>query len=204
MLLNGEGFDNEHEAFERARQNLQGKMNARAVANTVTITKGKQDFDGRIDGTGYKQSMDNPAKFPLTLIPPILLKLIALVLMFGARKYARGQWMRGMSYSEVLDAIGRHWTAIVNGEDIDPETGLPHLGHIGCGIAFLAWYQYGPRWREYETFDDRLFAPREGDVGSHTLTARHYMIVQEMRKRNDDMPAKAHDSEACESPRGCA
>ena len=43
--------------------------------------------------------------------------------------------------------------------------GVPHIYHIGCGLAFLSWYQYGPRAAEYEKFDDRLFKSREGLMG---------------------------------------
>lgn len=124
----------------------------------LTEQKGKEDFDGNISGDGYKRSMDDPAKSPLTLVPPLFIRGIADVLKFGARKYARGQWMRGMSYSEVIDALKRHTEAIENGQDIDPDSGLPHEYHIGCCAAFLSWYRYGPRADEYRRFDDRLYA----------------------------------------------
>lgn len=119
--------------------------------------KGKQDFDGTIDGVGYKGSMDDPRKPPMGLVPPELLELTARVLGYGAAKYARGQWMRGMSFTEVSNALERHLTAWKRGEELDPESGLPHLGHIACCVAFLAHFQHGPRASEYARFDDRLF-----------------------------------------------
>lgn len=124
--------------------------------------KGKQDFDGVIDGVGYKRSMDDPTKPPMSLVPPELSVEVAKVLGFGAKKYARGQWMRGMSFSEVADALERHLRAWQAGEDIDPDSGLPHLAHIGCCTAFLLHFTEGPRKAEYARFDDRLFkAPAE-------------------------------------------
>lgn len=122
--------------------------------------RGKQDFNGVIDGAGYKGSMDDPNKPPLSLIPRTLLLGIGRVLGRGAKKYARGNWMRGMSYSEVLDAAMRHLTAVVDGEDFDPETGERHIYHVGCCIAFLSEYQDGPRAEEYARFDDRPYKTR--------------------------------------------
>ena len=77
--------------------------------------------------------------------------------MFGAKKYARGNWMRGMSWNEVLDSMKRHIAAIEMGEDIDPDSGLPHIDHIACGAAFFSWYQNGPTKEQYAQFDDRMY-----------------------------------------------
>jgi hypothetical protein len=67
------------------------------------------------------------------------------VLGFGARKYAPDNWRRGIAYRRVLAAIYRHWSAIMRGEDRDPETGLLHAAHIMCEAAFLTEYQLDGR-----------------------------------------------------------
>lgn len=121
------------------------------------IAKGKQAFDGTIDGVGYKAAMDNP-KPGLDMIPPTLLFGVGAVLTHGAKKYSRGNWMRGMSFSEVQRAVLSHIEKWASGETLDPESELPHLDHAACGLAFLSWYQSGPRSSEYCRFDDRLFA----------------------------------------------
>ena len=56
--------------------------------------RGKQDFTGTIDGAGYKGSMDDSSKPQLTQVPPPFIAGVAQVLMHGAKKYARGNWMR--------------------------------------------------------------------------------------------------------------
>lgn len=118
------------------------------------------DFDGTVDGSGYKNRMDDPSKPQPTLIPPQFIAGVAQVLQFGAQKYSRGNWMRGMSFSSILDAIQTHLLAIQRGEDLDLDSGLPHIYHVGCNLAFLSWYQEGPDCEKYAKFDDRLFTGR--------------------------------------------
>lgn len=113
-----------------------------------------QDFTGRITGKGYKASMDDPKKIPLSLIDPTFTDGIGRVLQHGAKKYKPGNWLNGMSWREVISALRRHLNAVERGEDTDPETGELHVYHIGCCNMFLARYMSDSR---YSQFDDRMF-----------------------------------------------
>lgn len=77
-------------------------------------------------------------KAPMSLLPAKALEVEAQVLAYGAEKYAAHNWRKGMSHSRLLDAALRHCMAIANGEWIDPESGLPHVGHARCMLGFLA------------------------------------------------------------------
>jgi hypothetical protein len=65
---------------------------------------------------------------------------IALVLNEGAKKYSDNNWRKGMSWSRLLGAAMRHLTSFKDGEDLDKETGLSHLAHLGCCTMFLLEY----------------------------------------------------------------
>ena len=56
----------------------------------------------------------------------------------GAIKYVRGNWLKGMSWTGSADSLLRHISAFLNGEDLDPETGLPHVDHIVCSAKILS------------------------------------------------------------------
>lgn len=63
---------------------------------------------------------------------------LSQVLAFGAQKYAAHNWRGGISYSRLIGAALRHLLAIMRGEDVDPESGLPHVDHLGCCWMFLS------------------------------------------------------------------
>lgn len=94
-------------------------------------------------------------KVRLDLIPPELLFGVGSVLTFGATKYGDRNWENGIKWSRVFAALMRHMWAWWKGEKLDPETGMSHLWHAGCCVAFLIAYED----RGMTSFDDRLVAP---------------------------------------------
>jgi len=88
-----------------------------------------------VNTTGVKYDQD---KVPLDLLDPLALDGLARVLQFGAKKYASHNWRGGINYSRLIAALMRHTFAMLRGEYTDPESGLPHIDHVGCCWMFLS------------------------------------------------------------------
>lgn len=84
---------------------------------------------------------DDHGKLPYHLLPPELMEGIAAVLEFGALKYSPRNWEAGMAWSRPFAALMRHMWAWWRGEKADTETGMSHLWHAGCCLAFLIAYE---------------------------------------------------------------
>lgn len=73
------------------------------------------------------------------------LAAIARVMEHGARKYARDNWRTfawdAAAQDEYFGAICRHLCADMAGEQIDPESGCPHLAHAGAGALIWRWHE---------------------------------------------------------------
>lgn len=76
----------------------------------------------------------NEGKTEWSLIDFPSIECLAKVLMFGKKKYAKDNWKKGWKRQDLVDSLLRHTLAISNGEDFDPEHGLPHV----AGVLFNA------------------------------------------------------------------
>jgi hypothetical protein len=100
-------------------------------------------YDGSEDHLKEDQALRyNTGKSQLSymLEADVAMKGMCAVFEFGAMKYARNNWKKGLPVNEILDSLLRHMTAIANGEIIDPESKLPHIDHITCNAVFLATF----------------------------------------------------------------
>lgn len=75
------------------------------------------------------------------LVPTEAINALADILTAGAAKYGEHNWRKGMDWSRVYGAAQRHLLAFWGGDDIDEESGMPHLWHALTNIAFLVSYQ---------------------------------------------------------------
>lgn len=77
-------------------------------------------------------------KVPLELAPDTLKVAAAMAFVEGALKYGKMNWrVCGARASVYLGALERHMTCWKNGEEIDADSGLPHLWKAAACIAIL-------------------------------------------------------------------
>ena len=103
------------------------------------------------NGQGKKFDQGKP---PVTLIPSETILGTAAVFGFGAGKYGRHNFRDGLQHSRCLDAAMRHLLAINAGEDIDPESGMPHIYHALCSLVMYDWQRLN-----HPELDDRYKKP---------------------------------------------
>ncbi len=73
----------------------------------------------------------------LSHISLLLVEEVARVREFGAKKYSRGNWLKGFKYTRSIAAALRHIFAFSSGENLDPESGLSHIAHAVCCLEHL-------------------------------------------------------------------
>lgn len=98
--------------------------------NVTIVTKDCSDIPVQQEGTKYDQD-----KLRYDLVPAILERGVAEVMTFGAKKYGDLNWQKGIRANRIYAAMRRHLDAWWRGEDIDPESGLPHLAHLAANAG---------------------------------------------------------------------
>lgn len=90
------------------------------------------------------QKLSNPkdivadGKIPLHLWPTTATAMGCLGLLDGAGKYGRSNFRAvGVKASVYVDACKRHLDAWFEGEEADPDSGLPHLAHALACLAII-------------------------------------------------------------------
>src|SRR5512141_2583888 len=76
----------------------------------------------------------------LGAIDPLALIELAKVAGYGTRKHDRMNFMKGYTWALSTDALFRHFLAFLNGEQNDPESGLPHMAHAAWHALALTTF----------------------------------------------------------------
>jgi hypothetical protein len=128
-------------------------------------------------------------KIPLHLWPETATVMGALGCLDGMLKYGRTNWRAaGIRTSVYIDALRRHTNRYFEGEDLDPDSDLPHFCHMLATLGILV-----DAWAAGNVTDDRQFHgagyPRlieqmtphvERLLAKHAgRTPRHYTIVDQ-------------------------
>lgn len=139
----------------------------------------------------------NDGKPDLSLIALCTLEDEARVWMYGARKYTFWNWAKGMSWSVPLACALRHLSAWQRGEDIDPESGLPHLAHVMCNLRMLMLYS-----RTYPEGDDRPKRWLNPETAAHSGVAADVERDHDRSDVREELQGCEHSPRRARSSRG--
>lgn len=74
----------------------------------------------------------------VTLVPLEIIKDIARVREYGLAKYGDSESWKAVEVERYRDALFRHLISYIeNPTGTDDESGMPHLWHVACNVAFL-------------------------------------------------------------------
>ena len=112
--------------------------------------------------TTYKGIKYDGEKPKMNLLPPKAIVEVAKVLTFGAEKYGAENWkeLEDLQNRYTAGAL-RHIFAHMDGEKLDPETGLSHMAHALCCLLFKLEI-------ELEDGESKEEESRETDSAEHT------------------------------------
>lgn len=120
-------------------------------------------------------------KLPLHLWPETATAMGTLGLLDGMLKYGRNNWREtGVRATIYIDALKRHINAYAEGEDLDPDSGMPHLSHALACLAILVDAKAA----------DKLNDDRNYPGGYRSLVEELTPRVKELKERHADKSPK--------------
>lgn len=91
-----------------------------------------------------QEAKADKGKPQLRLVPTEIINCIARVREYGNKKYGDPENWKTVEKERYVDAMFRHLLAYVNDNNSkDEESGLPHLWHLACNVAFLCEIEGG-------------------------------------------------------------
>ena len=109
---------------------------------TLSVSKDVPVFD-IVDFLFEKKDNNQSAKadegkLRLSLVPRKIIFEIAKIREYGCQKYKDPDNWKRVEIERYRDAAYRHFMAYLDEPNgVDEESGLPHLSHLACNIAFL-------------------------------------------------------------------
>lgn len=111
-----------------------------------------------IEPTGFGGSKDRKGKDAIGGFPLAILKVLNIPLQNGLRKgYKEHDWMDGLPYTDLKEAMLRHLSEHDEGKDIDPDGDIPHIYAVAWNACVMALnYYYGRDKLDNRWLEDKL------------------------------------------------
>lgn len=111
----------------------------------------KQEQENTIKQMNKQEAKADAGKPQLTLVPRQMLFDIARVREYGTKKYKDPDNWKQVDIQRYRDAAFRHFMAYLDDPDgTDAESGLSHLAHLACNIAFLCELEKEKNEKHYD------------------------------------------------------
>lgn len=97
-------------------------------------------------------------KTRLDLVSPTFIEAVGKIRTFGVQKYGDSDSWAKVEPKRYMAALLRHINAYRMGEELDKESGMPHLWHAACNLMFLIdldGANGGKRCENCESFDGK-------------------------------------------------
>jgi dATP/dGTP diphosphohydrolase len=151
--------------------------------DTLKLTMSEKKFLDRFT-TEYTQhepkksgTKHDSGKPRVSLIPKAALLGMARALSYGEKKYGTHNFRNGLSYSRLADACMRHLSSWMEGETLDPESGLSHMDHAIASLAMLKFME-----EHRADMDDRWLDPQFNPEEQLSDEAKQE-VAEEIQKR---------------------
>lgn len=96
-----------------------------------------ENYEAKTTDTNPKD-LEGNKKTPISLVPPSAIIYLAEGFREGAQKYGPYNWRKKKVQTMIYaDATLRHLLAYIDGANIDPESGKPHLAGAIASLAVL-------------------------------------------------------------------
>ena len=111
-----------------------------AREQVVIHPKTKDSFMEALEIQNPQQALRyNQGKVQWSLVDFQSLEPMVRVLEYGCKKYSRDNWKTGMPATQIIESMLRHTFKLLEGELVDEESLIEHIGHIQCNAMFLAY-----------------------------------------------------------------
>lgn len=106
--------------------------------NSMTVEDVMVDYESILN----QERKSDDGKPKCRLVPSEIVRCIARVREYGLKKYGSAESWKDVEVERYQNAMYRHLLSYIeNPTGTDEESGLPHLWHIACNVAFLCELQ---------------------------------------------------------------
>lgn len=110
-------------------------------------------YDPNYEFTESHEAKKDKGKPKISLVPPAIIEAVAKIREYGTEKYGDPENWRKVERERYWDAYLRHTLAEMHSPgSVDEESGLPHIWHAACNLAFIIQLDADDGKEEYEDF----------------------------------------------------